>query len=503
MDLLQRNLVANYLGQGWSGLMGLVFIPLYVRYMGIEAYGLIGLFAVLQVFMSLLDIGMSPTLSREMSRFTAGFHTPQLIRNLLRSLEFIVLGLACTIIASISSAAEWLANDWLRIDSLVTEEVVYAFVISGSAIGFRFCEGIYRSALIGLQQQVWLNTVRAILSTLQYAGVLPVLSLVSPTITAFFLWQAACALLAVAIYSAKLYRTLPTAPAPARFSLSALNDVWRFAGGLLAINTLTILLTQTDKVLLSRLLILEDYGYYTLAATLAAGLSMIIGPITQAFYPRMVECYTRGENEALARTYHQGAQLVSVITAPLMAITLFFPEGVLYLWSGDISLASSASPLLAILIVGGFLNGQMWMPYHCQLAHGWTSLSIKINIVAVLIIVPAILWFVPLFGAIAAAWSWLALNLGYGLIGIHFMHRRVLSEEKGRWYVWDVLLPTIGCGSLVYALKVFFAISVPQSRITLGLFLFCIGLLAQVAALSLSQQFWVHLTERRRNFKKV
>ena len=45
--MLKRNLIANYLGQGWTALMGLAFIPLYIQYLGIEAYGLIGLFALL------------------------------------------------------------------------------------------------------------------------------------------------------------------------------------------------------------------------------------------------------------------------------------------------------------------------------------------------------------------------------------------------------------------------------------------------------------------------
>ena len=67
--------------------MSLAFIPLYIKYLGIEAYGLIGLFAVLQAWLVLLDMGMSPTLSREMARFTGGHHSPQSIRDLLRTLE--------------------------------------------------------------------------------------------------------------------------------------------------------------------------------------------------------------------------------------------------------------------------------------------------------------------------------------------------------------------------------------------------------------------------------
>ena len=78
--MLKRNLIANYLGQGWTAIMGLVFIPLYIKYLGIESYGLIGLFGVLQAWLSLLDMGMTPTLSREMARFTAGTHSAASIR---------------------------------------------------------------------------------------------------------------------------------------------------------------------------------------------------------------------------------------------------------------------------------------------------------------------------------------------------------------------------------------------------------------------------------------
>ena len=89
MSSIKNNLIANYLGQGWVALMGLAFIPLYIRYLGMEAYGLIGLFAVIQAWMTLLDMGMTPTLNREMARYTAGAHSSQSIRDLLRSLEIL------------------------------------------------------------------------------------------------------------------------------------------------------------------------------------------------------------------------------------------------------------------------------------------------------------------------------------------------------------------------------------------------------------------------------
>ena len=58
----------------------------------------------------------------------------------------------------------------------------------------------------------------------------------------------------------------------------------------------------------------------------------------------------------------------------------------------------------SLLALGNLLNGLMHLPYYAQLAHGWTGLSIRINIVAVLIIVPAILWATPIYDAEGAAW---------------------------------------------------------------------------------------------------
>ena len=100
--MLKRNLIANYIGQGWTALMGLAFVPLYIKYLGIESYGLIGIFAVLTAWLSLLDMGMTPTLSREMARFTAGSQSAQSIRDLLRSIEVITFSIAMVIAGGIA-----------------------------------------------------------------------------------------------------------------------------------------------------------------------------------------------------------------------------------------------------------------------------------------------------------------------------------------------------------------------------------------------------------------
>lgn len=452
--MLKRNLIANYLGQAWAALMGFLFVPLYVNYLGIESYALIGLFALLQSLLSLLDMGMTPTLGREMARFTAGGHTNESIRDLLRSIEIIVLALAMIMASGVAVGANWIANDWLQTSTLDTDTVAQSLSIMGLVAAFRFAEGVYRSAIIGLQRQVLFNAINSIMATLRGFGSVAVLAWAAPTLRAFFLWQGMVSIATLVALACATYINLPRASRKGKFSLEALRRVSRFAGGMIGITFLALLLTQVDKILLSNLLPLDEFGYYTLAATVATTLYVLIAPVTQAFHPKFCALYASNDSLTLADNYHKGAQLVSIIAGSVAMVLIFFSETILFLWTQDPELASQSALLLSLLTLGNLLNGLMWIPYQMQLAHGWTSLTVKVNTVAVAIIVPAILLVVPRYGAEGAAWVWVLLNAGYCLIAAQLMYRRILISERWRWYNQDVLRPLgfagLGVGGIKY-----------------------------------------------------
>lgn len=446
---LKNNVIANYLGQGWTALMGIAFVPLYIEYLGMEAYGLIGVFAILQAWLTLLDMGMTPTLNREMARFTAGAHTAQSIRDLLRSLEVICFAIALLIGITIVLSATWFSTHWLQVEKLPAEEVAEAISVIGFVVALRFIESLYRGAILGLQKQVLFNVVNALLATLRGVGVLGVLAWISPTIDAFFLWQGIVSIASIAALAAVTYRHLPQPEIPPSFSRDAIKEVWHFARGMMAITFLSLLLMQMDKVLLSSLLPLASFGYYTLAASVCGVLYLLVVPIAQSFSPRFTELVTQGETEALKRSYHQASQLVAVLVVPAALVLVFFGENLLVVWTGNASLAHDAAPLVTLLAIGWMCNALMNPPYMLQIAYGWTNFAVWMNVVAVLLLVPSIFWVAPRYGAVGAASVWAVLNASYILIAIHFMHRRLLKEEKWNWYLHDVFLPLISAAGIV------------------------------------------------------
>jgi O-antigen/teichoic acid export membrane protein len=441
---VKRNVVANYLGQGWSALMSLAFVPIYIGYLGMEAYGLIGVFAVMQAWLTLLDMGMTPTLTRELARYEAGDHSTQSIADLMRTLEIVCVGVALLIVVALAGASGWIAHHWLQSGTLSSTTVQSAVLVAGAVIALRFVEGLYRGAVLGLQRQIWLNTVTASVATARSVGMIAVLAWVSPTIEAFLYWHALWAIIPAALCARKVHAALPRAPQRPRFSVRALADVRRFAGGIMATTAVVLLLTQVDKVVLSRMLSLESFGYYALASAVAGALLLLLTPITAAVYPRMVALVASRDERSLAALYHSAAQLVTVVVVPAALVLALHAKGVLYAWSGDTTLAGRTAPLLSALVLGTMLNALMHVPYCLQLAHGWTGLALRMNLVAVMVLVPAILWLVPMHGAAAAAWIWAALNASYVLIGAPLMFRRLIPAAQRRWYLRDTALPALG-----------------------------------------------------------
>jgi len=438
---IKHNIFANFLGNVWTTLMALAFIPLYIHFMGIEAYGLVGVFVSLQALFVLLDLGLQPTVNRELARLSVLRDNAQEMRHLVRTLELIYWAVAVIIGLSVILLAPVLAHHWLKATHLSPTTVQQALMIMGLVIAFRWPQGFYAGGLLGLQRQVLLNSVLMVMSGLGGAGAILILWLVSPTIQAFFCWQLLVSVLHTLILAGFLWHRLPPAPARPSFQKGILAGVWRFAAGMSGNSFTALILTQLDKIILSKLLTLEMFGYYTLAVTVAFSLYRFIYAISQALYPRFTQLASLGDQEKLRRLYHQGCQLVSVLIFPVGLTMAFFSEEILILWTRNSLTVQNTHLLVSLLVVGTGLNSLLHLPYILQLAFGWTTLALLTNIVFIILLTPLLFLLTSQYGAVGAALVWLALNVAYVIIWPQIMHRRLLKGDQWRWYREDVGLP--------------------------------------------------------------
>ncbi len=445
MSRVKTNFFANLAGSGWTALVGLACTPLYIRFLGMEAYGLIGFYFMLQGVIQILDLGLSPTVNREMARYSVLPGKAGEARDFVRTLEVGYWAIGILIGFTVWYSAPYIATHWIKSGNISQMEVRRAVTIMGALTALQWPLTFYHGGLLGLQRQVLLNGITIATATLGGGGALLVLWLLSPTVSAFFTWQIAVSLLQAAATTFALWRCLPGSGHAARFDPGITRGIWRFAAGMSGITVTALILTQLDKVILSKMLPLKTFGYYILAGMVANGLSgLLIAPMFNTIFPRFSALVAARDEKSLLEMYHGSTQVMSVMILPVAIVVALFSREIMHLWTGSQEIANNTALVVSILVGGTALNGLMNLPYALQLSYGWTRIGVAINTVFIVTLVPAIILMTKNYGAVGAASVWLGLNAVYMIVGVPLTHRRLLKGEAVRWFTKDVGLPLAG-----------------------------------------------------------
>jgi len=444
MGKLEQNTIAILGGTIWSVLLGVVCVPLLIRFLGPEAFGLVGLFLTLQSVFALLDLGIGATLNREIARLSATAAGAGEQRDLVFTLQSIYWVAAAAITIVTVAFAPFIAGTWLKPHSLPIATVTTCVRMMGSAIALQFPSVFYQFGMLGLRRHVLFNTLAATIATLRSAGLLLMVAFVSRTPVMYFAGQIAVSAIATAAAAFLLWRILPpSAGRSSRFRGELLRRVWRF-GAAWSVNSLaTLALMQGDRIVLSAVLPLEMFGWYALAQRLAAGLYALIVAVDGVIFPHFSVVVAAGDEREIARVYHRSAQIMAVLLIPAAVVIALFSREVLMLLTRDTAAVRNAHLVLTLLAAGMLFQGLFQAPYFLQLAYGRWRLISTTNAVLVATILP--LYFIcgRRFGAVGAAGVFVLLNLAWALT-MPLMHRHFLRGEQWRWLVHDVSLPMAG-----------------------------------------------------------
>lgn len=448
MYTLNKNLIANFLGKSWTALLSIIFLPIYVKLLGIESFGIVGLYTTLLALFNLLDFGLSTTLNREISRMTSLSTPAEEYRDLTRTLEYVYWGIALALGIIIFSLSPFLSDYWLTTKHLSSDCVRRATNFMAITIFFQWPFSLYSGGLMGLNKQVQLNIIIIICSTFRWLGMILILTFVSATIDTFFIWQTLINALQTLSAALIFWKNLPKASTLPRFDKNLLTQIGKFSIGMTGIMILSAILTQTDKIIISKMLPLEDFGYYNFATSISSSLFIVISIVQATYFPLFSRIIASKNSQELTKVYHTGCQLITILTVPITILFFFFSSEIIYLWTGDQLITGKTSVIAGLLMLGSLLNGLMTLPYTLQIAHGWTKLSLYQNVIAIVILIPLLVLAIYFFNTIGAACIWIILNAGYLLITIPFMHKKIIPAEKKKWYLQDIIIPLAGAAAI-------------------------------------------------------
>lgn len=462
-SIVRRNIIANYIGRTWGIISVYLFVPLYLKFLGVEAYGLVGVYSALQGILALADIGLTATLNREMARLSAKNNPTAEMGDLLRTYELLYSLISAVILLSVWFCTPIVASQWLRPGTLTTDEITKAIRLMSLAIAFQLPAGLYNGGLLGLQKQVLTNSIQIIWGISRGFGTVLILWLYSPTIVAFLTWQIISNILYFFAVRQCLWNAKELGSARPRFNFHILKNTWRYALGMTGISAIGIFLLQTDKIILSRFLSLETFGYYTLAGTLSTIPILLANPIILAVFPQFTALAENNNQFNLIQLYHKTCKTISIFIVPAGLTLVIFSTDFIFAWTGSITTAKEAGLTSSLLTLGQVLQVFSIAPFYFVLANGDTRFLMRIQILSVLLITPFLIIFIPKYGMIGGGLSWILLNICILPPYMYFLHKRFLNGELRTWAVQDVAKPLLA--TLPVLLLARYLVTIPSSRI--------------------------------------
>ena len=420
--MLKRNIFANYLGAGTVSLAPILALPWYLAALGPKQFGLLGFIVMLQALLGLLDAGMSQALVREIavrleSVDVGRRSTAALLFGFERIYWLFALCAGCVTLL----LADTIATHWLNLAGLpvsVGREAVY-----GAAVIFavQFPGSIYRSLLVGAQAQVALNGIMSGGALLRHVGGVIVV-LVWPTLHAYLIWHASIALLETLIRGRFAWGTLNVKRNQVKWEIKELRPAWRLTASMSAATLLGVLTVQTDKIVLSRMATIEQFGYYTIAATVALGMIQLVNPLFQAVLPRAVQL--RAEPIALRGLNIKLIWLIGLLVALGALIFITVGEWLLNIWLRNPPAVQTVYPILSILLIGTGLNAFYNVGYINWIVHKKIHRVFQVNALNLVLSVELIPPLVASQGIIGAAFGWLASNLIGFVLSLEWLKRK-------------------------------------------------------------------------------
>ena len=464
----------------------LVCTPLYIFYLGVESYGLIGFYTTLLAIVAVIDAGFSSTASREIARMNGDPNEKSNLKNFFFSLEVAYWPIILVVVLSIFLIVNAGDDPWLSGETLGNEIIQDSISLILFLTIFQIPCGLYMDALIGFQKHATFSILAALFGSIRTFGVLPLL-LYYEDVRIFFLWQILWAIIQVITIKVILFVSFQRiSTTPANFSLDVLLKIKSYLGGMFLITALSLAVSQVDKIILSKILTLENFAYYMLAFTVALSLSRLSTPIIQVFWPQFSSLSKASQNSELSEKLLECIELLSIVLIPLALIIFIYSEPLLFLWTSDLEVTKNTENLLSIIVIGTTLT-TLCLPALCILyVREVLFYVIKVNLFTLIAIIPLFFFYIPIYGSTAAAF--IILLYGAAMCALfNLKAASVLNKENLLFSVFKKVITPIII-SLIISSFFYFVLYAAENRIYIFALFTLLTLLSLLANILCNQR---------------
>lgn len=447
IEKVTQNTIANLASRLWSMVVTFLFVPLYLRYLGEEAYGIVSFYATLQATLNLLGLGLSSTLRREFSTGDDSQDSRRQKYLLLRSVENIYFVIATIIILICFLGARFIAESWLNLTDITVNYAAHVIFLMGITIALQLVSNLYFGCLLGLGRQVTANKYYLVWNLVKNIGAVSIIILISPNLVYFYLWYTVCDLVYLLCTRIKSVQLLFLENENKKWNFKDfgnLRSIWMYAMGLLVISCISVLSRQMDKGIISKMLTVTELGAYNSAVTLGQLTAIIPGAVSIAIMTEFTRLFSDGETEKLNQQYHNYLSKITLVTIAMGSYISVYAKELLLVWTQSENIVAIIGNTVPYLVIGTTFLSIQEIPYSFLLAHGETHINVIMGICTIPIMAAGSWWFISTKGIQGAGIVYCAVMIIQTAIYLLIVEMKYLKSAGIRYLAVNlVLLPAV------------------------------------------------------------
>jgi O-antigen/teichoic acid export membrane protein len=456
MSRLTRNLLFNILGQGLVLALSLIAVKFIFKQLGDDIFGIIYFNITLATVVAAgLELGILGTTSREVALHFDS--EPRYVAMLIQTASLLYWTFGLVIVAGIFLLAPFLVERWINLKTTDPGTAETMIRILGISTMLVLPRSLYTSLFRGRQRMGINNVIDVSATVAQQVGIVVLLRAGSGPFTVAW-WISATMVASILTYLLFAGRMFGWAALVPRFHAGVIQRNRGYGSLMMANSMLSLVFTQADKVVVSKLLPIAEFGFYSFASATIGRATFVAAAIGQAAFPSFATLWAAEDRAALLNQFRKLQDLVCFSTLPMFAAICFGARPVYtYLFNAGVSDRLILPTVL--LALGFYLNSVLNTPFMLSMAIGKPEIIVRANVLALFIVLPVTVVLIVGLGILGAAMSWVFYNLfAYAYIVPRIC--RGLDVRAWTWY--QHVLKAGGLGLAAYG-SAFVLISVLAS----------------------------------------
>lgn len=424
-SLLARNTVWNLVGQ--VAPLGAAFfaVPLLIRHIGTDRFGILTIAWIVVGYFSLFDLGLGRAMTVLVAQSLGGKHQDELPAIIWTANGVMaVMGIVGAIV--LAAISPLLAHSLLKIPPKLQQEALHSLFLLSTSVPLVISTAGFRGILEAKQKFGLLNIVKipmGIATFLAPVAMLPFTNSLTALIGALVFARAIFLVACICLAS----RELPALRHRLAFDKRLLGRLFTFGGWMTVSNIVSPMMVYVDRFLIGSVLSITAVAYYAVPYEIATKLLIVpgalVGVLFPAFSTAMVTDRLRG-----ARLYRQAAKYMAILLFPVSLLLIVFGQDFLKMWLGP-EFAIHSTRVLQILSLGVFANGLATIPFALIQGAGRANLTGRLHLLELPFYL-ALVWYLTLhYGIVGTAVAWLVRVTVDCILLIYFVNIVVHSRQ--------------------------------------------------------------------------